>query len=250
MKKTKIGLVFGVVLAATIILTCPAAAKNLGVPDFDPSNFDEPAGNQYMPIPVVLPTTYVYEAEEEEGLVIDEITYTPDTTEILEVDCTVVHDVGYICPDPENPSDCYMTEETWDWYAWDNDGNVWYFGEDTTAYLYDDDWNLSDTSNEGSWKAGVDFAEPGIVMPADPIPGVSYYQEYYEGEAEDQGRVLRLDAAVSVEYGDYEECLTTKEWTKLAPGEIEHKYYAPGVGLVYVLELKGKTVHVELVDIQ
>jgi len=84
---------------------------------------------------------------------------------------------------------------------------------------------------------------------ADPKPGDSYQQEYYEGEAEDMGKVLRLNARVSVEYGDYDDCIVTKEWTPLDPGVIEHKYYAPGVGLVFIEELKEKTVEVELIDI-
>ena len=29
-----------------------------------------------------------------------------------------------------------------------------------------------------------------------------------------------------------------KEWTPLAPGKIVHKYYAPGVGLVFIEEIK------------
>jgi len=136
-----------------------------------------------------------------------------------------------------------LSEDTYDWYAQDNNGNVWYFGEDTTEYLDD-----GTTSKEGSWEAGVDGAEPGIVMLAEPIPGTSYRQEYYEGNAEDMGKVLRLNARVAVEYGDFDDCLKTKEWTSLDPGVIEHKYYAPGVGLVLVKELKGTTVRVELID--
>ena len=78
-----------------------------------------------------------------------------------------------------------------------------------------------------------------------------YYcqQEYFEGEAEDMGKVLRLNASVSIDYGDYEDCLKTKEWTPLDPGTVEHKYYAPEVGLVYIEELKEKTVEVELIGI-
>ena len=76
-----------------------------------------------------------------------------------------------------------------------------------------------------------------------------YEQEYYEGEAEDMGKVLRLDVNVSIDLDDYEGCLKTKEWTPLEPGAIEHKYYAPGVGLVYIEELMEKTVEVELVEI-
>ena len=142
-----------------------------------------------------------------------------------------------------------MTEETDDWYAWDNDGNVWYFGEDTVEYLYDDNWDPAGTSTEGSWEAGVDGALPGIVMPTDPMTGMCYQQEYYEDEAEDMGKVLRLEMNVSIDYGDYEGCLKTKEWTPLDPGTVEHKYYAPEVGLVYIEELKEKTVEVELINI-
>jgi hypothetical protein len=85
-------------------------------------------------------------------------------------------------------------------------------------------------------------------MLADPMPGMSYRQEYYEEEAEDMGKVLKLNEKVTIDYGDFEDCLKTKEWTPLAPGEVEHKYYAPGVGLVFIEELKGKTVKVELID--
>jgi hypothetical protein len=163
------------------------------------------------------------------------------------VDCIVVHDVEWVYVEDQN--DWFLTEDTNDWYAWDNSGNVWYFGEETLEYLYDDDWNPLGTSDEGSWEADVNGALPGRVMLADPAPGVCYQQEYYEGEAEDMGRVLRLGVSVSIDYGDFDDCLKTKEWTPLERGVIEHKYYAPGVGLVFIDELKEKTVKVELIDI-
>jgi hypothetical protein len=105
------------------------------------------------------------------------------------------------------------------------------------------------TGHVGSWEAGVDGAQPGIVMLADPQPGVSYRQEFLAGVAEDMAKVLRLNADVSVPYGNLEDCLETKEWSPLEPGAIEHKFYAPGVGLVLTEELKGKTFRSELVDI-
>ena len=96
----------------------------------------------------------------------------------------------------------------------------------------------------------MDGAEAGIIMLAGPIPGIAYQQEHYEDEAEDMGKVLRLNASVSVEYDDFDDCLVTKEWTALELRVIELKYYAPGVGLVLVEELKGKTVRVELIDVR
>jgi len=220
-------------------------AKNFELPAFNSANFVSPMDNLYLPM--ALGQTYVYRAETEDELIRNEITATFGTKVILGVTCTVVHDVEWVSVD--DGSTWILSEETFDWYAWDNYGNVWYFGEDTVAYLYDDEWNPIGISTEGSWEAGVDGAEPGILMLAEPMPGLSYQQEYSEDVAEDMGKVLRLNASVSVEYGDFEDCLKTKEWTSLEPGEIEHKYYAPGIGLVFIEELKEKTLRVELIDI-
>ena len=238
--------VFAVVMLI-FILTENIEAKSLELPTVDSDNFDEPLDNSYLPM--VLGDTYVYLAETEDEVIINEITNTIDTVEILGITCTVVYDVELVEVEIEGEKYQYKTEETDDWYAWDNDGNVWYFGEDTTEYLYDEEWNEIGTTTEGSWKAGVDGAEPGILMLANPMPGLSYQQEYYEDEAEDMGKVLKLNSNVSIEYGVYEGCLKTKEWTRLEPGHIEHKYYYPGVGLVFIEELKEKTVMVELNEI-
>lgn len=194
-----------------------------------------PIDNPYFPL--VPGTTFIYEAETEDGLEVNEVEVTVETKEILDVTCTVVLDMVWV--------EGVLTEETYDWYAQDKDGNVWYFGEDTKEY--DESGNV--ISTEGSWEADVDGAKPGIVMEANPQPGDSYRQEYYEDVAEDMAKVLRLNASVSVPYGEFEDCLKTKEWTPLDRGVVEHKYYAWGVGLVLVTELKGKSVRVELVEI-
>jgi len=222
--------------------TC-ALAGEIDLP-FSAANFTAPQDNLYLPM--AIGATYVYMAETEDGVEINEITQTTNTINILDVNCTEVYDVAWLIVEGVGQ---VKTEETTDWMAWDNWGNAWYFGEDTTEFLYDDNWNLIGTNKVGSWKAGVDHAQPGILMLAQPEPGVSYRQEYYAGEAEDMAKVLKLNSKVSIEVGDFEECAETKEWTPLSPGVIEHKYYAPGVGLVFVEERKGKTVKVELVDV-
>lgn len=230
-----IGFSIGVVQARSCIL-----------PDFDVSNFSSPQNNLYFPR--VLDTTYVYEAETEDELILNVIYISNDTKTILGVVCTVIYDVEWVYVEEEDQ--WYMTEMTKDWHAWDNFGNFWYFGEWTTEFEYDEEWVLIGCNNDGSWEAGVEGALPGIIVPVNPTPGTCYQQEYYEDEAEDRGKVLRLNAKVSVAYenSDFEDCLAMKEFTKLEPGNIEHKYYAPGVGLVFIEELKEKTVIVELVD--
>lgn len=114
-----------------------------------------------------------------------------------------------------------------DWYAQDVDGNVWYFGEATAEYQ-----NGEAGSTVGSWEAGVDGAMPGIIMPAQPQPGVTYRQEFYEGEAEDLARVVETDAEADVPVGRYTEVLVTEDWTPLEPDMVERKSYAPQIGQV------------------
>jgi hypothetical protein len=121
---------------------------------------------------------------------------------------------------------------------------VWYFGEDSKELE-----NGVVVSTEGSWEAGVDGAKPGIVMEAHPAVGDEYRQEYYKGEAEDMAKVLALNVSVTVPFGAYTDCLQTNEWTPLEKGYAEDKYYAPGVGLVNELVVKGGTGYMQLVDI-
>jgi hypothetical protein len=101
--------------------------------------------------------------------------------------------------------------------------------------------------SEGSWEAGVDGAQPGVVVPATPEIGVEYRQEYYEGEAEDMGEVLSLDEWVEVPAGSYRSVLMTKDWTPLEPDVLEHKFYAEGVGPVLALAISGGAGREELV---
>jgi hypothetical protein len=162
------------------------------------------------------------------------VTVTPQTKVIGGVTTTVVHDVA--------SKDGQLLEDTWDWYAQDRDGNVWYFGEETKEY------ERGKVSTEGSWETGVKGAKPGIIMPAHPTVGQMNRQEYLVGEAEDEGQTIALDETVTVAAGKFSGCVKTKEWSRLEPGVIEHKYYAPGVGLVAEVTVEGGTEHVELVS--
>ncbi len=104
-------------------------------------------------------------------------------------------------------------------------------------------------STEGSWEAGVDGAKPGIIMMAYPVVGVVYRQEYYKGEAEDKAEVLSLNESVTVPFGSYDNCLRTRDWNPLDMETIEEKYYAPGIGIVQEVMVKGGDERVVLIDI-
>jgi hypothetical protein len=138
---------------------------------------------------------------------------------ITGVHCRVVHDVVKV--------EGNVTEDTYDWYAQDKSGNVWYFGEHSKSLKDKNGW-----TTEGSWKTGERGACPGVVMWANPQAHVGeiYYQEFLQGIAEDQAQVVNTNSTVTVPYGTFTNCIKTKEFTSLEPGVIEYKYYAAGVG--------------------
>ena len=134
-------------------------------------------------------------------------------------------------------------EKTDDWYAQDAEGNVWYLGEDTAEYE-----NGEVSSTAGSFEHGVDGAQAGVVMPADPEPGLAFRQEYYEGEAEDHAEILSLDEKAQVPAGYFPKTLMTKDLVPTEPKVSEHKFYAKGVGPVLTLDTSGGTGREELLS--
>lgn len=193
------------------------------IPRPDASQFTTDIDNPLMPLRPG--TTFVYEnAGDGEEI---RVTVTDRTKVVDGVTCVVVHDVARV--------NGLVIEDTHDWYAQDADGNVWYFGERTAEYEPGDP---DPVSTEGSWTAGVDGAEPGVVMLADPEVGIRYRQEYYEGEAEDWAEVKSLDAQSHVPYGSFGGVLKTLDVNPLDPSR-EIKFYAEGVGNVLATDRDG-----------
>ena len=137
-----------------------------------------------------------------------------------------------------------LVEDTLDWYAQDDSGTVWYLGEDTAEF---EDGRVA--SREGSFEAGVDGALPGVIMPGAPEIGQAYRQEYYAGEAEDNGAVLSLEEMAEVPAGQYDDVLLTKDTVALEPDVLEYKLYAPGVGPVLVFGVSGGAGREELLSL-
>lgn len=231
------------VLAALIVMLLVTTAKTVGAqsiaaaPSFqiDPDNFVETIDNPYFPL--IPGTTFVYRGETEGAPTRDVMKVTHDTKVILGVTTTVVHHLSY--------EDGVLVEDTFDWYAQDQEGNVWYFGEDTKEL--DEEGNV--ISTEGSWEAGVDGAEAGIIMEANPQKGDKYQQEFLEGVAEDMAQVIGFEDSLCVRYGCFEDVLVTKEWSPLEPGVVENKYYAKGVGFIFGEMVKGGEEQSELVRV-
>jgi hypothetical protein len=192
--------------------------------DIDPTNFVEVIDNPYFPH--MLGMRWVYEGQTEDGLERTEIEILPESREVMGVQTTVVRDTVYL--------EGEMIEDTLDFFAQDIDGNVWYFGEESSNY---EDGQLVDT--EGSWEAGVDGALPGIVMFGQPEMhlGETYRQEYYLGEAEDMGILLSTNGLVTVPYGSFEDVVLVYEFNPLEEDAHEIKYFAAGIGEVKAIDL-------------
>ena len=201
-----------------------AAASALG-PDVD---------NPYFPL--IPGSRWVYEGFDQGELERIEVVILDETREIGGFTAIVVRDVVEL--------DDSTIEDTFDWYAQDGDGNVWYVGEDSKEI---EDGEV--VSTEGSWEHGVDGALAGIIMYADPAAriGEAYYQEFYEGEAEDKGEVLEVGLTVTVPAGTFEDVVMTRDWNPLEPGVFERKYYAPGVGVI-LEEVEGTDEKIELLE--
>jgi hypothetical protein len=130
--------------------------------------------------------------------------------------------------------DGQVVEDTFDWYAQDAKGNVWYEGEDTTEFEHG-----KPVSKEGSWEAGVDGARAGIVMLAHPRVGRRYREERYPGHALDGAKVLSRGEQVEVPFGHFRHVLMTKNFNPLEPNVLEYKWYARGVGPVLEQGVSG-----------
>jgi len=223
-------------LLPAMLLTSAFPAGAMTSRQIDPGNFVSKIDNPYFPLRPG--TTFTYRGETE-GVPTRNVTIvTNDTKVILGVTTTVVHDQVY-----ENG---VLAEDTFDWYAQDKAGNVWYFGEDTKEL----DENGNVISTEGTWEAGVNGAEPGIVMEANPKKGDKYQQEFAADVAEDMAQVVGFVDSFCVSYGCFNNVLVTKEWTPLERGVVENKYYAKGVGFIYGVMVKGGDEQIELVRVR
>lgn len=230
--------ILGVLAVAAITIACgydddetPGPGTSSGLPqgdepfELDPADFVADIDNPYWPMKPGSKWTYTETDADGEEMTV-EVTVTDEKKVILGISATVVHDV--VSKDGE------IVEDTFDWYAQDVDRNIWYMGEDTTEYE-----NGEVVSTEGSWEAGVDGALAGILVPGSPEVGMAYRQEYYEGEAEDQGKVLSLDEHVEAPFGTFDGCLQTEDTTPLEPDVLENKYYCKGIGPVLAIDVEG-----------
>ncbi len=222
-----------------------AQGQEFGLPqgsepvELDPAEFTTEIDNPYWPMRPG--SKWVYQASDTEGGAEKVVVEVTDETKTIAngVEATVVRDT---VSDPKTGEPVEVTD---DWYAQDTAGSIWYLGEETAEYK-----NGKVANRSGSFEAGVDGAEAGIAVPANPEPGMEYRQEYYKGEAEDQAAVVSVGGEqVEVPFGFYDEdILMTRDLVPTEPKVQELKLYAPGVGLVLAVHLDGAGGREELIS--
>lgn len=193
-------------------------------PKIDPAEFTHVVGNPFLPLRPG--TTFVYSEDDRREKRENRIMVTRETRTIMGVKCVVVHDTVTL--------NGALVEESFSWFAQDRRGAVWFFGEATRGFK-----TGGRVSTAGSWEAGVNGAQPGIIMPATPKVGDRYRQEFLYSVAEDIGQVVGLGESVTVPCGTYTGCVRTREWSMLESGT-SRKWYAKGVGLVRAESTDGE----------
>jgi hypothetical protein len=226
------GVIGGLIVAAVTLsptspvataASAPASAK--ATPAATNGGFVDVVDNPYYPL--APGTTDIYKGVRDGTSQVDRVTVLHRTKQIQGITATVVRDVARHGP--------RLIERTFDWFAQDVDGNVWYLGENTKEY----DAQGHVVSTEGSWEDGVDGARRGIIMEANPRVPDGYRQEFYPGHAEDTAWIVSRGTSLTVPYGTVDNVLRTIEFTQLEPKVVDEKYYAPGIGIVYEVTVAG-----------
>lgn len=201
------------------------AAPDVLLPDVSAASFVAGVVHPFFPLPPG--ATWAYESQTDEGLVRIDVEVLADTRDINGVEAMRVRDTETL--------DGVLVEDTEDWFAQDSAGNVWYLGEDTCEFA-----DGECVSTAGSWEWGREGALPGFIMRATPtVDGQPYYQEFFEGEAEDVGEVVAVGESVTVAAGSFTACIRTHDTSTLDPELDELKTYCPGVGVVRIEEPGG-----------
>lgn len=226
------------VAVVSLGVAIPAAGSAASAPTdhIRPSHFNHPQANPYFPLQPGMVLRYRGTDGGEKFR--ERVTITDKTRVIEGVKATVVHDVL-------RRNDGTLAEATHDWYADDNNGNVWYLGEATATY----DRSGKVESREGSWQAGVKGAVAGLIMPADPRPTDAYRQEFWRGHAEDQAWIVDNDQTLQVPLGTFHRVVRSYEWSRLEKGNVSVKFYARGLGIVSEHDIAGGTENFKLVSV-
>jgi hypothetical protein len=144
------------------------------------------------------------------------------TKQVGGVECLVLAEKEY--------EDGELAEISYNYFAQDARGNVYYFGEDVDDY---EDGEV--VGHGGAWLVGRNAVEPCLFMPAELVVGFGFKPENSPPDAEEWDEIAALDAKLKVPAGEFEDVLVIKESNDLDkwPDKWEEqKFYARGIGLI------------------
>ena len=121
---------------------------------------------------------------------------------------------------------------TLDYFAQDDNGTVYYLGEDVDEYK---DGKI--VGHEGAWLFGRDTQSPGILLPGNPKIGDKFMSEDVSKSIHEDDEIVSLLETGTTPSGTYKNCIKLKE--VLADGEVEYKYFAKGIGVVREVPADG-----------
>ena len=197
----------------------PCPDTNLGIEVCDPGAgpFSLIIDNEFFPL--FVGDVLTLEGEDDEGTFLEIIITVLDETEVVAgVTTRVVEETEF--------EDGELVEISRNFFAQAPDGTVCYFGEDVEDF---EDGEV--VGNEGQWRAGVDGALPGIIMPGNPQVGQVFMQESAPGIAEDQAEIVAQGEEIDVPAGMFSDTLTALDCNPLEDGEVDEKVYVGGIGL-------------------
>ncbi len=229
-----LGVMLLVPLTHVLAANSPGSRPSVPCPSFDAGNFHKSTtiNNPYFPL--VPGTRFTYKGSFQKTSVVDIVTVTHNVVTLSGVKTIEVRDQVFEAG--------VLREDTLDWYAQDDVGNVWYFGELATE--------LPAGTHDGSWTAGVNGAQPGYIMEVAPKVGDGYCQENAPGVAQDAAQVVSVSASRSVPFGSFTgNVLQTKDYSLLEPKN-ENKFYAPGIGMIEAISVTGPGEDIQLYTIE
>ena len=210
------------IIVFTVGALAMAGCSSLNSPDTvrtDRAKFSHPreVTNPYLPLASLRQDILENQTERVER------TARPEIHKTFKIGDQTVESLGV--EDREFDSQGNLTEATVDYFAQDNEGNVYYFGEDVDEYR-----NGTVSGHSGAWLLGKDTAKPGLLMPAHPKTGDRFKSEDVPHITWEADEVVSLSETVTVPAGTWTNCIRIRE--NASDGATEYKLYAPGVGCV------------------
>jgi hypothetical protein len=204
-------------IGALAVAGCASTNANLATPSSPKFSYPRDITNPYLPLASLKQD--ILESKDERV----ERTARPEIHKTFQIGGQTVEAMTY--EDREFNAKGELVEATLDYFAQDDEGNVYYLGEDVDTYK-----GGKVSGHNGAWLFGKDTQKLGLLMPAHPKVGDTFKSEDAPPITWELDEVISLNETLTVPAGTFSNCLKMKE--RASDGATEYKIYAPGVGVI------------------